>query len=204
MIRASTLAVTAAGLFLFACGGERKASQSGAARTTETAGGAPAAAPAAPAATGTLTVPGWMKVDKAKKMVAMDVVAGQTPDNNHWNFNGLDNGKATMVVPAGYTVRVSFKNNDPAVAHSFGIDTRTGDFPPTFDNPQPAFPGAISSNPTDPTKGTQPGKSETITFTASKPGQYSALCYMPGHAAAGMWVHFNVSGDGSVGVSGAS
>ncbi|HEU4587465.1 MAG TPA: sulfocyanin-like copper-binding protein [Gemmatimonadales bacterium] len=142
-----------------------------------------------------------MKVDKGAKTVAMDVQAGKTPDNNHWNFNGYANGNATITVPAGYAVTINFKNDDPAVAHSIGIDSRTGNFEATL-TPQPAFPNAVSPDPTNPGGGTGPGKSAKVTFTAAKPGQYTMVCYMPGHAAAGMWTHFTVSSDGSAGVSG--
>jgi uncharacterized cupredoxin-like copper-binding protein len=45
-----------------------------------------------------------------------------------------------------------------------------------------------------------PGESETITFTASQAGEYSLVCYVPGHAMIGMYVHFNVSADGEAGV----
>lgn len=200
--------LSVAGLLMAACGGGNRGTTTGTARTGQPA--ETAAAPAGGATTtgatgggggGALTVPDWMKVDKSARTVSADVEAGKTPDNNHWNFNGYYNGNATITVPVGYKVRIQFTNHDPAVPHSIGVDSRTGDFPPTFTNPQPVFRGAISSNPTDPTKATAPGKSETISFTADKPGRYSLVCYQPGHAAAGMWVHFVVSQEGQAGVS---
>jgi uncharacterized cupredoxin-like copper-binding protein len=49
---------------------------------------------------------------------------------------------------------------------------------------------------------TMPGETETITFVAGAAGNYSLVCYIPGHSAVGMWLFFNVSGDGEAGVQG--
>jgi hypothetical protein len=201
-------AVIGAAFALGACGGGNKANNS--ADTTAAAAPAgstatPAAAPAgstaaAPAPSGPMSMPAWMKVDKAKKTASLDIHAGQTPDNNHWNFNGYDKGNATITVPEGYKVTIKFTNDDPSLAHSIGVDSAYTTFPPTFTNPQPIFSGAISSDPTDPSKATQPHKSQTLNFTASKAGSYTLNCYIPGHAMAGMWIHFDVSSDGKAGV----
>lgn len=189
---------------LGACGGGNNANKM--ADTTA----APAESAAAPAAAGStstaaapsgpMTMPAWMKIDKAKKTASLDIHAGQTPDNNHWNFNGYDKGNATITVPEGYKVTINFTNDDPSLAHSIGVDSAYTTFPPTFTNPQPIFSGAISSDPTDPGKATQPHKSQTVTFTASKAGSYTLNCFIPGHAMAGMWIHFDVSSDGKAGV----
>jgi sulfocyanin len=184
----ASLASLAAGML--ACGG----GEAGEAASGE-------AQPAMSAAAGALTIPSWMTVDEDAKTVNLKIVAGETNANNSWNFNGYVNGEATITVPEGFTVTIDFENADQAVAHSIGVDERTGNFPPMFNDPQPVFPGAISSNPTDVTTATQPGQSETITFTASKAGSYSLVCYIPAHAMTGMWIGFVVSSDGSVGVS---
>ncbi|MFQ6046059.1 MAG: sulfocyanin-like copper-binding protein [Gemmatimonadales bacterium] len=173
---------------LTACGGGEQEEASGESQPSMSAAGAE------------LTIPNWMTVDNEAKTVTLEILAGQTDANNHWNFNGYVNGGATVTVPEGYTVTIEFENRDPAMAHSIGVDALTGNFPPMFDNPQPVFVGAISSNPTDAASATQPGQSETITFTASQAGSYSLVCYVPAHALSGMWIGFNVSSDGSVGV----
>ncbi|HKT09593.1 MAG TPA: sulfocyanin-like copper-binding protein [Gemmatimonadaceae bacterium] len=197
---------------LAACGGGKSANNASgnasdttaaAAPGTTAAAATPAAAPAA-APAGPMTVPAWMKVDKANKTVSLDIQAGKTADNNHWNFNGYDKGNATITVPEGYKVTIKFTNDDPAMAHSIGVDSAYTTFPAAFTNPQPIFPGAISSNPTDLTKATQPHKSQTITFTASKAGNYTINCFIPGHALSGMWVHFDVSSNGQAGVAASS
>lgn len=201
-------AVIGALVALGACGGGNKANNSAdttAAAAPADSAGASQAAPAgsssvAAAPAGPMSVPAWMKVDKAKKTVSLDIHAGQTADNNHWNFNGYDKGDATITVPEGYKVTIKFTNDDPSLAHSIGVDSAYATFPPTFTNPQPIFAGAISSDPTDPGKATQPHKSQTLSFTASKGGNYTLNCFIPGHALTGMWIHFDVSSDGKAGV----
>jgi len=132
--------------------------------------------------------------------VSLDSHAGQTPANNDRNFNGHYKGDATITVPEGDKVTIKFTNDDPSLTHSIGVDSAYATFPATFTNPQPIFQGAISSNPTDMTKATHPKKSETLTFTTSKAGSYTLTCFIPGHAAVGMWIHFDVSADGQAGM----
>jgi uncharacterized cupredoxin-like copper-binding protein len=38
---------------------------------------------------------------------------------------------------------------------------------------------------------------------ATTAGNYAMVCYVPGHAALGMWLYFDVSADGEAGVRGA-
>ena len=111
----------------------------------------------------------------------------------------LSAGQETIVVPAGYNVVINFRNDDPNIAHSIGVDAMTGNFPATFQNPEPVFAGAISSNATSMQEATQPGASESLSFTADTAGSYTLVCYIPAHAATGMWINFNVSADGAVG-----
>ena len=58
----------------------------------------------------------------------LDISAGSTDANNHWNFNGYFGGNATITVPEGYTVTINFTNNDPLTTHSIGVDAMTADF----------------------------------------------------------------------------
>ena len=102
----------------------------------------------------------------------------------------------------GAEVTINFSNNDPNMAHSVGISAGF-DTAPAMVDATPIFEGAISSNPTSMTDATLPGQSETITFTASEAGEYTMVCYIPGHAVSGMWIRFNVSADGEAGVMGA-
>lgn len=179
-------------LALFACGGGEPASE---APATEAASQPAAAAAAAPAAAD------WFQIDEASQTVTLNLVAGSTTDNNSWNFNGFYNGNATVTVPEGYTVNVNFSNSDANMAHSVGVDERTGNFPPNMADPTPVFAGGISADPTSLTSATMPGESESFSFVADAAGEYTLVCYIPGHAVTGMWIHFNVSADGSSGVT---
>lgn len=146
-------------------------------------------------------LPDWMSVDNDAKTVTLEIVAGKTDALNNWNFNGYVQGNATITVPEGYSVNLTFTNNDPNMVHSIGVTELMEAFPAMFDSPAPVFEGAISSNPTDMTNATATGKSEALTFKASKAGNYALVCLIPAHAITGMWIKFNVSADGSAGFS---
>jgi FtsP/CotA-like multicopper oxidase with cupredoxin domain len=147
---------------------------------------------------GAAEMPTWFRVNG--NQVEMDVVAGATPDGNYWNFNGARNGAMTITVPQGAQVTMRFRNDDPNTVHSIGVAAYSPT-PPPMPPAEPVFSGAISSNAASPTDATRTGQMETLTFTADRPGEYTLYCYVPGHAAAGMWVRFNVGG--TAGVTGA-
>ena len=187
-----TLVSVLASTALIACGGGEPA------QTSNSAGSAGATA-APPPAMGEMTMPSWFQVDNEARTVSMTITAGSTTENNSWNFNGVTKGAMTITVPEGYTVTVELVNNDPIMAHSLGISTETSSFSGAPE-PVPAFPGAITSNPASMMESTMPGQRESIQFIVNQAGNYSMMCYTPGHALTGMWVYFNVSADGSVGV----
>jgi sulfocyanin len=183
-------------LFGFAaCGGSEPAED-----MDMPAGETAAPAAEAPAQTGEMSMPAWYQVDGQN--VTLDIVAGQTSAGNYWNFNGAQNGALTITVPVGSEVTINFSNSDPNMAHSVGISPDFDTAPASVD-PTPVFEGAVSSNPTSMTESTMPGQSETVTFTASEAGEYTMVCYIPGHAISGMWVRFVVSAEGEAGVTGA-
>jgi sulfocyanin len=152
------------------------------------------------ASMGQLSVPNWMKVDKSAKTVTMDITAGESQADNGWNYNGYYNGDATIVVPEGYKVTINFHNKDQANPHSLAISTDKPPFPATFQEAHLAFKGAETPGSMQMNTATQPGQSATVTFTADKAGQYVMLCHVPAHATTGMWIHFNVSSNGDVGL----
>ena len=159
----------------------------------------PSAEPAAPAE---LTSADWLVVDHDAETVEIELVAGQSSGNNYWNFNGVHGGAGQITVPAGYEVTINLVNQDPNMAHSVGVGERQATYPANFSAVQPVFEGAVTSNPTSLTESTLPGETESITFTADAAGDYALICYVTGHAAAGMWLPFTVSADGEAGVSG--
>lgn len=181
---------TAILLGLAACGGGETAD------TAETS--APADAPAAaPAAT---TMPDWYQMDGNN--VTLDITAGSTPTGNYWNFNGAQNGAMTITVPVGANVTLNFANMDPAMAHSIGVAAGFTS-PPAMIDVTPVFAGAITSGAASMAAATQTNGTETITFVADAAGSYSLVCYVPGHAVSGMWIHFVVSDTQEAGVMGA-
>lgn len=177
---------------VLACGGEQ-AGQDGGEQAPE-ADQQEAAQPQ-----GELTMPDWMTVDEEAQTVTLELVAGQTDDNNSWNYNGYHSGNATVVVPEGYEVTIDFENADQVNPHSVGVDSQVGDYPSVFEEATPAFEGAVTEGATEMASSTQPGQSETITFTVDEAGEYALVCYVPAHASQGMWLHFNVSAEGEAG-----
>ncbi len=148
---------------------------------------------------GQLSIPAWMTVDEAARTVTMDIRAGETDANNRWNFNGLYAGSGAISVPEGFEVTINFTNSDPNQPHSIGIDEAMDSYPAVFENPEPAFAGALS--PDAATTGTAPNGTATISFTTDQAGDFAMICYTPGHAVAGMVIPFHVTADGSAGVS---
>lgn len=147
---------------------------------------------------GAISTPEWMTVDATARTVTMDIQAGGSDVNNYWNFNGMYAGHGSITVPQGYSVTINFTNADPTQPHSLGIDDAQESWPATFDAPEPAFAGAITP---DATVGTAPSGTATITFSTDATGDYSMVCYVPGHAVAGMHIPFNVTADGTPGAS---
>jgi len=159
----------------------------------------PAETDAAPAG---LTTPDWFEVDHDANTVDIHLVAGSTGDNNYWNFQGYYGGRGGITVPEGYTVTITLENRDPNMAHSVGVGERQASWPGSFPTPvTPVFEGAVTENPTSMTESTMPGESESITFVAERAGDYALICYVVGHASAGMWMPFTVSADEEAGVS---
>jgi sulfocyanin len=120
------------------------------------------------------------------------IVAAQTPANGELNFNGADKGRLMITVPAGAAVQMRLTNKG-TLPHSLEI-IPFSDKLPAVAVPTPAFPGAQSKNPQN---GIVKGQTETVQFTASKPGRYLLICGFPGHALLGMYGIFEVSPSGT-------
>ena len=180
---------------LWACGGGNGTDE---ATEPDTMGMMEETTPATETTTGAMSTPAWMTVDETARTVTMEIQAGSSDVNNYWNFNGLYAGHGSISVPQGYSVTINFTNSDPTQPHSLGIDESQESWPATFDAPEPAFAGAITA---DPTVGTAPGGTATLTFTADAAGDYTMVCYVPGHAVAGMHIPFTVTPDGAPGAT---
>jgi len=147
-----------------------------------------------------MSMPDWYQIDEGARTVTLTITAGATMDQNYWNFNGFTKaGGGSIIVPEGYTINIDFVNNDPNMAHSVGIEEWTETWGGTVDV-SPVFEGAVTDNPGSLTDATMPGETESISFVADAAGEYAMVCYVPGHAAIGMFVKFIVSSDGTSGV----
>lgn len=179
------LSMLAGGLLLAGCGGSGGAEQADARPASD-----------APAE---LSRPAWMSVDRETNSVEVDIVAGETESNDSWNYNGYAGGGGRITVPEGARVTIHFRNADDISPHSLVIADARDRYPDRFNGTDPAFEGAASEEPTKLEGATQPGASETISFMASESGDYALICYQPGHANGGHWIHFRVSGADSAG-----
>lgn len=147
------------------------------------------------AVVGVLSVLGGTAIPGATAAGAAEfsLVAAQTPANGELNYNGTDKDHLTITVPAGAAVTITLANKG-SLPHSLQVIPYTTTLPATA-LPTPAFPGAQTKNPQ---VGINKGQTDTIKFTASKPGKYLFICGFPGHALLGMYGTFVVSPSASI------
>lgn len=146
---------------------------------------------AAAAQTAPVVDSSWLRSDASAKTADFDLLAGMTTAFAGLNFNGFRSGALTLTVPQGWRVTLHFKNRDPNLPHS--AEVAPGGDPPAGPV-KPAFAGA-ATRALD--TGLPPGDSQDVTFPAAKAGSYLIICPVPGHAAAGMWIRFEVSATAS-------
>lgn len=122
------------------------------------------------------------------RSVTVPIIAGQTPADGGFNFNGYGHGGMTVEVPVGWKVVVRFRNASvlPHSAMVAPAAAAQSAVPPAA----PAFAGAATK---DLSTGLAQGTVATFSFTAARPGTYAIVCAVPGHATAGMWDKLIVS-----------
>lgn len=134
----------------------------------------------------------YMSIDQSKKTVTIKLIAGLTSAcNGGFNFNGGCNGKMTVSVPQGWTVKVNFTNH-VVIPHSAAVVAQKT-------AQTPVFSGAEVSHPTT---GVPQGGSESFSFKTTKTGNFFLVCLVPGHVNLGMWDHFDVTASGTPSISG--
>ncbi|HXT47245.1 MAG TPA: sulfocyanin-like copper-binding protein [Gemmatimonadaceae bacterium] len=153
---------------------------------------AAAAKPVTAAATDPVKVNEFMSYNPAAKTVTLKVFSAHGSTNGGMNFNGGASGSQTITIPVGWSVAMSFTNED-AIPHSAIILPNKMPFPA-----QPQDPAIARAYTADVTGGLMTGKSDQTTFKASPAGEYLLACGVPGHAPSGMWIHFNVSADAKI------
>jgi sulfocyanin len=153
---------------------------------------APSARAEEGAAAGKAPVPSWMQVDAAAEKVTLDMVSGWNGNNGALNYNGYHDGDVTVVIPAGWTVEVKFRNNDSSLPHSILVTKpyAKNEFPEIAGRDRVAVARAYSRSPE---AGIGGGQTDDFRFKADPAGKYYFLCGVPGHAMAGMWVHLDIS-----------
>ncbi len=123
--------------------------------------------------------------------VRMTVLASPA-DGPDMTFRIAGMADPTVVVPKGATVNVQFVNADADTAHGWLLTPAQASLPyMAMMAAPPAFAGAFAMPLGNPTAAGMPA--ETISFTASQPGQYTYLCPVPGHAQKGMHGGFEVA-----------
>ena len=133
-----------------------------------------------------ITPADFLRLSSKPKTVQITAIAAFTPDNYGMNFNGQSHGRATYVVPVGWTVEVTFINPSP-VPHSAVIVER--EQVKKLQVGEPAFKGAASASATVGISGNK----SAFSFVADEAGDYALACGFPSHALAGHWVAFEVS-----------
>ena len=98
-----------------------------------------------------------------------------------------------LVIPMGWDVFVEYRNADPQMAHSLGVDRATADFPTDFTPLSPAFPNAHTPGAGTEKHATPPGGVSSFRFKATEEGDFTLVCYVPGHAAVGEYLRLRIS-----------
>lgn len=133
----------------------------------------------------------FLSYSAADSMVDLKLWAGYGGANSAWNFDGYHHGNATVVVPAGWRVEVTYQTLDANVPHSAAVVEPVDPIPPDGSSLETAFAGATTSSfvtgipsTADPVE---------FDFRADRPGRYWIMCGVPGHAVGGMWIWLEVS-----------
>ena len=131
----------------------------------------------------------WLTADTTAKTATFQLTSGLTQLNGGLNFNGFNDGKLTLTVPAGWTVLIRFTNKDANLSHSVEVVDTTKPMPAGPVEP-PVFAHAMTAKLMT---GIPGGESDSLRFVASKAGSYMIFCAVPGHGLAGMWIRLKVS-----------
>ena len=132
--------------------------------------------------------PAWLSFEPAAKTARFQLIAGLTGLNGALNFNGFRDGALTVVMPVGWTAEIRFKNHDGMLPHSAEVISPQTPLPT-----QPVSPAIPRAFTLKLATGLPPGGTDVMRFAAKPPGEYLIFCGVPGHGAAGMWIHLRVS-----------
>jgi Sulfocyanin (SoxE) domain len=102
-------------------------------------------------------------------------------------INGYRAGIARVVVPLHWTVKWSWRNDDPGAAHSLVVMTQREKVP--LEGGRASFSNAMTRSVTD---GLATGQTDLTTFEAEEAGWYWLMCGVPNHALNGEWIELRV------------
>lgn len=145
---------------------------------------------AGPAAAQDSVAPTWLRADKASTTVDLDLVVTRPAGSPSALINGASSGSIQVVVPARWTVRWHWVNQDSAAAHSLVVMAEREKLP--MEGSRAVFTNAMTRALT---AGLPPGGKDETTFVAEDAGWYWLLCGVPGHAIAGEWIGMRVDPD---------
>lgn len=132
--------------------------------------------------------PTWLSFDSGAKTARFQLIAGLTGLNGALNFNGFRDGGLTVVIPAGWTAEIAFKNHDGMLPHSAEVISPQTPLPA-----QPVSPAIPRAFTLKLSTGIPPEGTDVMRFAAQPAGEYLIFCGVPGHGAAGMWIRLRVS-----------
>ncbi|HVE78872.1 MAG TPA: sulfocyanin-like copper-binding protein [Gemmatimonadaceae bacterium] len=134
---------------------------------------------------GPVRVNEFLRYHIASRTAELRIVSGYNGANEGLNLNGGARGDQTVVVPAGWTIRLLFVNSDGEQPHSAIV--AAGDQP--AGTLRAAFPGAAAAARAE----LGEGEAAEVRFAAARSGSYVVACGIPGHAQAGEWIRLRVS-----------
>lgn len=136
----------------------------------------------------------YVSNNAASKTATITVNATEGNSNSGLNFNGADHGKKGFVIPAGWTVKMVFKNLGTMPHSAVVVKGKTP--PASVTAKDAAFAKAYTSKLSEGVAGGS--AAETVTFKVGKAGTYNLVCGVPGHGLGGQYVGFVVSGSAKV------
>ncbi|TXR49434.1 sulfocyanin-like copper-binding protein [Phyllobacterium endophyticum] len=143
-------------------------------------------------------VPSWIKNVPAAKTVAIEIVADWNQveryrrDNIRTDiidFNGYWGGNLTIIVPAAWSVEITFINGSLSFPHSLMV-TRVyaqSEMPVKL-----MAKDAIWGAHTDPPEGIKYNERRQLNFVALQAGKYFLACARQTHLMDGHWIGFEV------------
>src|SRR5258707_6171879 len=125
----------------------------------------------------------WLTVDTTAKTATLQLTAGLTQLNGGLNFNGFNDGKLTLTVPANWTVVLRFTNHDANLPHSAEVVDTAKPMPARPGQP-PGFAHGLTGKPMT---GLPEGGTDSLRVVASKTGAHKIFFAVTGPVLRGEW-----------------